>query len=45
MSQDDCAVIDTGRVEVVGPPAGQGRARRPCLALCKTVSLLAVQQF
>ena len=24
MSQDDCAVIDAGRVEVVGPPAGQG---------------------
>ena len=23
-SQDDCAVIDAGRVEVVGPPAGQG---------------------
>ena len=24
MSQDDCAVIDAGRVEVVDPPAGQG---------------------
>ena len=42
MSQDDCAVIDAGRVEVVGPsPAGQGGL----VLLCATVILFALFHY
>ena len=43
MSLDECSVIDAGKV--VQSSWSTGRARRPCLALCKTVSWLAILVF